>query len=319
MKKHWYDYLWIASLLYLLLGFFNILFAWLGLLCFFIPLIISVVSGTKSYCNRYCGRVQLFGLLGGRFGGLHVDLNLQEHAHEGLADLVEQLLEHVEGLALVFLLGLLLSIAAQVDALTKGLKRGNVLAPQLVENLKENGAGKTREGLVTDYLLLLDVLGLGLLEKRLEQVVVRELVVRVKKLLEVDHNAELAGKLRLKTVEIPLLLNGLGRHIGAEEVRKEAFAQVLDVCGDGAAELREVLRPEDEQDYRENDEKLRHSHSQDFQTFLQIARAKRFCDLAPPDAARVTCLCKKGMFPIPFSNKITAFAATVMIAQCYRR
>ena len=68
MKKHWYDYLWIASLLYLLLGFFNILFAWLGRLCFFIPLIISVVSGTKSYCNRYCGRGQLFGLLGGRFG-----------------------------------------------------------------------------------------------------------------------------------------------------------------------------------------------------------------------------------------------------------
>ena len=27
--KHWYDYLWIASASYLLLGFFNILFAWL--------------------------------------------------------------------------------------------------------------------------------------------------------------------------------------------------------------------------------------------------------------------------------------------------
>lgn len=37
MKKKWYDYLWIASLTYLVLGFFNILFAWLGLLCFFIP------------------------------------------------------------------------------------------------------------------------------------------------------------------------------------------------------------------------------------------------------------------------------------------
>ena len=36
MKKRWYDFLWIASLLYLVLGFFNILFAWLGLLCFFI-------------------------------------------------------------------------------------------------------------------------------------------------------------------------------------------------------------------------------------------------------------------------------------------
>ena len=49
MKKRWYDYLWIASLLYLALGFFNILFAWLGLLCFFIPLIISIVSGTKAF------------------------------------------------------------------------------------------------------------------------------------------------------------------------------------------------------------------------------------------------------------------------------
>lgn len=64
MKKHWYDYLWIASLTYLILGFFNILFAWLGLLCFFIPLIISIADGSKAYCNRYCGRGQLLGLLG---------------------------------------------------------------------------------------------------------------------------------------------------------------------------------------------------------------------------------------------------------------
>ena len=68
MKKHWYDYMWIVSLTYLILGFFNILFAWLGLLCFFIPLLISIVGGTKGYCNRYCGRGQLFGLVGGRFG-----------------------------------------------------------------------------------------------------------------------------------------------------------------------------------------------------------------------------------------------------------
>ena len=68
MKKRWYDYLWIASALYLILGFFNILFAWLGLLCFFLPLIISIATGSKAYCSRYCGRGQLFGLLGGRFG-----------------------------------------------------------------------------------------------------------------------------------------------------------------------------------------------------------------------------------------------------------
>lgn len=67
-QKKWYDYLWIASLTYLILGFVNILFAWLGLLCFFIPLIISIVKGSKAYCNKYCGRGQLFSLVGGRFG-----------------------------------------------------------------------------------------------------------------------------------------------------------------------------------------------------------------------------------------------------------
>lgn len=67
-QKKWYDYLWIVELTYLCLGFFNILFAWLGLIFFFVPLIISLVKGTKSYCNRYCGRGQVFALLGGRFG-----------------------------------------------------------------------------------------------------------------------------------------------------------------------------------------------------------------------------------------------------------
>lgn len=42
MKKHWYDYLWIVELTYLVLGFFNILFAWIGLAFFFIPLIIAI-------------------------------------------------------------------------------------------------------------------------------------------------------------------------------------------------------------------------------------------------------------------------------------
>ena len=66
--KKWYDYLWVVSLAYLILGFFNILFAWLGLLCFFIPLLIAVAKGNKAYCNKYCGRGQLFSLVGGRFG-----------------------------------------------------------------------------------------------------------------------------------------------------------------------------------------------------------------------------------------------------------
>lgn len=67
MKKKWYDYLWIASSLYLILGIFNILFAWLGLICFITPLMIAILKGNKAYCGKYCGRGQLLELIGGKF------------------------------------------------------------------------------------------------------------------------------------------------------------------------------------------------------------------------------------------------------------
>ncbi|MFV0497803.1 MAG: 4Fe-4S binding protein [Candidatus Fimivivens sp.] len=63
-KQPWYDYLWIATITYLILGLFNILFAWIGLICFITPLLISITKGDKSYCNKYCGRGKLFGILG---------------------------------------------------------------------------------------------------------------------------------------------------------------------------------------------------------------------------------------------------------------
>ena len=68
MKKHWYDYLWILTIIYLTLGFFNIMFAWLGLIFFFTPLLIAIIGGSKCYCNTFCDRGQFLNLLGGRFG-----------------------------------------------------------------------------------------------------------------------------------------------------------------------------------------------------------------------------------------------------------
>ena len=63
-KTHWYQYLWIWSILYFALGFFNILFAWLGLIDFILPLIFAIVGGNKWFCNNMCGRGQLFWVLG---------------------------------------------------------------------------------------------------------------------------------------------------------------------------------------------------------------------------------------------------------------
>lgn len=67
-KKHWYDYLWIVTPIYLGLGFFNIMFAWIGMIFFLLPLIIAIFSGSKLYCNRYCDRGQFLQLLGGKLG-----------------------------------------------------------------------------------------------------------------------------------------------------------------------------------------------------------------------------------------------------------
>ena len=68
-QKKWYDYLWIWSILYFSLGFFNIMFAWLGMIDFIVPLIFAIVGGNKNFCNKYCGRGQLFTLLGNRLKG----------------------------------------------------------------------------------------------------------------------------------------------------------------------------------------------------------------------------------------------------------
>jgi len=68
-QKKWYDYLWIWSIVYFSLGFFNILFAWLGMIDFIVPLLFAIFGGNKNFCNKYCGRGQLFALLGSRLKG----------------------------------------------------------------------------------------------------------------------------------------------------------------------------------------------------------------------------------------------------------
>ena len=63
-QKNWYEYLWIWSIIYFALGFFNILFAWLGMIDFLVPLGFAVFGGNKYFCNHYCGRGQLYRKLG---------------------------------------------------------------------------------------------------------------------------------------------------------------------------------------------------------------------------------------------------------------
>ena len=55
----------VWAILYFALGFFNILFAWFGMIDFLLPLGIAIFGGNKFFCNHLCGRGQLFSKFGG--------------------------------------------------------------------------------------------------------------------------------------------------------------------------------------------------------------------------------------------------------------
>lgn len=63
MKKSWTSRLYIITILFFTLGFFNIAFAWLGFVCMIIPFVLLAKNGKKVWCQRYCPRASLFTLL----------------------------------------------------------------------------------------------------------------------------------------------------------------------------------------------------------------------------------------------------------------
>ncbi|MDL2209500.1 4Fe-4S binding protein [Desulfovibrio sp. OttesenSCG-928-O18] len=67
-RKSWRNHLWIVTCVYFLLGLYNIIFAWLGLIFFLTPLLIAIIKGDKTYCNKYCDRGRLFRVLGDKLG-----------------------------------------------------------------------------------------------------------------------------------------------------------------------------------------------------------------------------------------------------------
>lgn len=66
-RKTWRNFLWVWPIVYFSLGMFNILFAWLGMIDFMLPLMFAVFGGNKYFCNNLCGRGQLFAYLPGKF------------------------------------------------------------------------------------------------------------------------------------------------------------------------------------------------------------------------------------------------------------
>ena len=63
MKKNWTNYLFVATILFFTLGFFNIIFAWLGFICLILPFVLLVKDKKKTWCQKCCPRSSLFRML----------------------------------------------------------------------------------------------------------------------------------------------------------------------------------------------------------------------------------------------------------------
>ncbi len=63
MNINWTSNLYIITILFFGLGFFNIIFAWLGFACMIIPFILLVKDGKKTWCKNYCPRANLLTVL----------------------------------------------------------------------------------------------------------------------------------------------------------------------------------------------------------------------------------------------------------------
>lgn len=63
MNSNWMKYLYLVTILFFTLEFFNIVFAWLGFVCLILPFVLLIRDKKKTWCQRYCPRASLFTVL----------------------------------------------------------------------------------------------------------------------------------------------------------------------------------------------------------------------------------------------------------------
>ena len=158
---------------------------------------------------------------------------IDAHHHQGLGDFVfhgvEQLAKQLKSFALVFLLGLLLCIAAQVNALAQVIQRAQVFAPMGVDALQQDHALKGHETLCPHLVELGLKLLMGCCDDHLQQVFVRNGTRRLHLALQVQAHAPLFGQNFFQTRQVPLLFHRFDRHKLAQQIGEAAFTQRRDL------------------------------------------------------------------------------------------
>ena len=67
-KNSWIKYSYLFTILFFILGFFNIVFGWLGFFCLIMPFVFVIKDNNKTWCQSYCPRSNLFTRLLSKIG-----------------------------------------------------------------------------------------------------------------------------------------------------------------------------------------------------------------------------------------------------------
>ena len=68
MKRGWIKYSYLFTILFFILGFFNIVFAWIGFFCLIMPFVFVIKDNNRTWCQSYCPRSNLFTRLFSKIG-----------------------------------------------------------------------------------------------------------------------------------------------------------------------------------------------------------------------------------------------------------
>src|SRR5581483_8691509 len=164
--------------------------------------------------------------------GLALDADARQARDDLGLHAFEHRLEQLEGLALELLLGLLLRVAAQIDALAQVVHGGEMLLPVLVQHLEqEELLGRTHDLRAVHRLLLAEE-ALDFLDDVIAHVVGVEIVLLLGPVLDVELEHVLRFERAIETREVPLLVDAVGRHEAAAQVAEHVVADIDDVLGD---------------------------------------------------------------------------------------
>ena len=163
------------------------------------------------------------------------------HGHQSLADVeldqLKQFTEQFKGLALVFLLRVLLRVTAQVYALAQVVQCGQVLAPVGVESREHDKTLVLVHRIPGRLLEFFPVSPVRPFNRSRQKVLVGQVGLGLQQFFQLEMQLQFGGKRGLKTRDVPLFFHTLGWNMRAEQVFNHAFTQGPHALGDiGALE-----------------------------------------------------------------------------------